>query len=126
MDGQHLGRWALGALVVAVVLWVAGLALAGGPAGPGPWGMGPGMMFWGWGPGVGWPAMALMMLGGLLFWIAVILGFVLLVRALLAPGGGAAAPTEPDALELARRRYARGEISREEFERIVADLRRSS
>jgi uncharacterized membrane protein len=36
--------------------------------------------------------------------------------------GGGASGREPDALEIARRRYARGEISKEQFEQLKRDL----
>jgi uncharacterized membrane protein len=42
-------------------------------------------------------------------------------------GGGSRAPRNPDAgeeaVDIARRRYAAGEITREEFEQILEDLR---
>jgi putative membrane protein len=59
---------------------------------------------WGW----------LWMLAGLLFWVGVVVLVVWGAAALFGRRGDAA---EPDALELLRRRYARGEISEAEFER---------
>lgn len=70
----------------------------------GGWGMGPGMMG---GYGFFW------MLMMLVFWVAVIAGIVFLVKWLAAPRGGAHAD---EAMETLRRRFASGEISREEFE----------
>lgn len=80
---------------------------------------GGGMMGWGgfggYGMGfVGWIFM-------LLFWGLIIVGLVLVVRWLWDQGrpgtGGADSP-----LEILKRRYARGEISKEEFDRMKQDL----
>ena len=123
MRNRTLGFWAIVALGAAVLLWVAGWAVAGTTAGPTPWGMGPGMMPWMGGPLLGGPAMLLMLVSMLLFWVAPVLGLVLLVRWLVEQTGGGRS-TGPDALEEARRRYARGEIDREAFERLRDDLLR--
>jgi putative membrane protein len=82
------------------------------------WGMGPGMM--GWGYGMGWFGMISMAL----FWIALIVGIVLLIRWLLgsARGRGSGHPAEDSPLEILKRRYARGEINKEEFEEKKKDL----
>lgn len=58
--------------------------------------------------GMGWLGMAAM----LLIWVGVIALVIWGLRGLF-PSGRAAA--EPDALEIVRRRYARGELSREEY-----------
>ena len=58
--------------------------------------------------GMGWLGMAAM----LLIWAGVIALVLWWLRGLF-PSGRAAA--EPDALEIVRRRYARGELSREEY-----------
>ncbi len=50
---------------------------------------------------------------GLIFWILVIIGLVLLIKYLWE---GSGARKEESALEILKRRYARGEISKEEFE----------
>jgi putative membrane protein len=75
------------------------------------WGMGPGM---GWGYGMGGFGNIVM----LAFWIAVIVGIIFLVRWLVISTGssGRSARTEDSALEILKRRYARGEINKEEFE----------
>lgn len=51
---------------------------------------------------------------GLIFWILVIIGLVLLIK-YLWEGGGVKREQE-SALEILKRRYARGDISKEEFE----------
>ncbi len=81
--------------------------------------MGPNMMY-GFGQ-IGWPVMGLMMLSMVLFWIAIILGIVWLVR-WIADQSVHRGPKDMDALEIIRRRYARGEINREEYERLREDL----
>jgi len=66
-------------------------------------------MFWWWGAGWGW-------VGGLLFsvfWIAVIVAAVLLLRQEMPHLERRYG--EPPALRVLEERYARGEISREEF-----------
>jgi putative membrane protein len=80
--------------------------------------MGPGMM--GWGYGMGWVGMILMAA----FWIAVIVGIVFLIRWLVisTAAGGRTAKIEDSALEILKRRYARGEVNKEEFEEKKKDL----
>ena len=67
----------------------------------------------GWGMMGGW-----MLLWSLLLLALVVLGIVLVVRALQSSGerGGDAAPPRPDALRILEERFARGEIDRQEFE----------
>ncbi|MCC6178473.1 MAG: SHOCT domain-containing protein [Chloroflexi bacterium] len=81
-------------------------------------------MMWGSGysNGPGWGLwMVLGWLSMVAFWGAVILGLVLLVRSLT----GKSTRTEDSALDILRRRYAVGEITREQFESMRADLERS-
>ncbi len=96
-------------------------------------------MMWWWGHdnhmgATGWVGMAFM----ILFWIAVVVGIVYLIRYLVArPGAdrwrerptewgerGAPGPGQgkSDALRILEERYARGEIDQEEFQRRKADL----
>jgi putative membrane protein len=107
----------LGALLV-VALGLS--ALTGGVMGPGMAGqgpVGPGMMRgpgWMWGFGMG--------LGGLVmlaFWGALIVGIVLLVRSMGAVGGPQSQGTPLDTL---KRRYAAGEITRDQYEQMRKDL----
>jgi|Deesub1362A_J573_1020465.scaffolds.fasta_scaffold24899_2 putative membrane protein len=88
--------------------------------GYGGWGMGPGMMGWGMGYGMGWLWAVLMVV----FWIAVIVGIVFLIRWLIL---STKTPSqhgrqEESALDILKKRYARGEIDKEEFEQRKKDL----
>ncbi len=59
----------------------------------------------------------------IVFWALVIVGVVLLVRWLLAASGrGASRAADEAPLEILKKRYARGEINQEEFERMKKDL----
>jgi putative membrane protein len=57
----------------------------------------------------------------LLFWGLVILGSIYLVK-MLTGGSGTSAPQET-AEDILRKRFARGELSREEFEKALQVLR---
>ena len=57
---------------------------------------------------------------GLIFWILVIIGLVLLIKYLWESGG--AKREQESALEILKKRYARGDISKEEFEEKKKDL----
>lgn len=75
------------------------------------------MMGWGWGwdmPGWGghWMGGVFM----LVFWVLVILGVAFLVRSLSSRGGAGGTAQEESPLEILKRRYARGEIDKVEFE----------
>jgi putative membrane protein len=73
---------------------------------------------WGWHPMWG-PWGIVMMLMMLVFWGAVLVGVVLVIRWLVRQGQG----VRPDAaLDILRQRYARGEINRDEFEAKKRDL----
>ena len=61
----------------------------------------------------------------LLFWLLVVVSIVvLIVWAVRRSTGQSSGPShhEPDALEIARRRYAKGEITKEQFEQFRQDL----
>ncbi len=81
-----------------------------------PWGM---HMMWGsWGIG--------MMIMMFIFWAVVIVGIVFLIRWLVTagtpeqrPGTG---PGTESALDILKRRYARGEINKQEFEEMRREL----
>jgi putative membrane protein len=59
-----------------------------------------------------------------IYWIAIAVGIVFLVRYLVRHGRSLAG--EDSALEILRRRYAKGEISKEEYEERRIDLSQSS
>lgn len=81
------------------------------------WNMGPGMMG-GW--GIGWLSMIFM----LVFWALVIIGLIFLIKWLIqtARSGKDLIPDGSRALDILKERYARGEISKEEFEEKKNDL----
>lgn len=57
----------------------------------------------------------------ILFWVGIAVLLVWAVRALM-PSRVSTIDREPSALEILQRRYARGEIGREEFEKVRKDL----
>lgn len=80
---------------------------------------------WGWNPmgyGSGWMGMGM----GIAFWILIIVGIVVLVRWLMISSrGGSSAPGASSggrALDILKERYAKGEISKQEFEDMKRDL----
>jgi putative membrane protein len=84
-------------------------------------------MMWGdWGYG-GW-TMGFGMLFMLLFWAVLVIGTVALIRWMLrSPGTGAGTGPgrigdERPGVAILKERYARGELSRDEFERMKRDL----
>lgn len=76
------------------------------------WGMGPGMM-----GGFGF-------LFVIIFWVLIVILIVLLIRRLISssPTRTAGSSPEDSALEILKKRYARGEIDKEEFEAKKKDL----
>lgn len=71
-----------------------------------------------WGMGYGFFGWLIM----LLFWVAIITGIVLLVRWLIDQGKLKGRQTEESALDILKKRYARGEIDREQFENMKREL----
>ncbi len=76
------------------------------------WGLGYG----GWGSWMGWVGPALMVA----VWALIITGSVFLIRSLVRHGQGWR--HEDSALEILKRRYAQGEVSKEEYEEKRKDL----
>ena len=83
-----------------------------------------------WGHGFGWGWMIFGSLIMLLFWGGLIALIVLAIRAFTNPSsqgraqGGASSPSRNDALNILKERYARGEITKAEYEEMLEDLRR--
>lgn len=97
---------------IAGIFSAASLSWAHGPEG----GYGPGMM-WGYGMGWFWP---LLMVA---FWVAIIFGIIFLIRRVMVSTDKRRVSTpEETAEEILKKRYARGEISKEEFESIKKDI----
>ncbi len=57
-----------------------------------------------------------------IFWIAVIVGIIFLVKWIVEQGRQSAPSTDSNPLDILKRRYARGEIDKEEYERKKKDL----
>ncbi|MCL5960332.1 MAG: SHOCT domain-containing protein [Chloroflexi bacterium] len=108
--------------VLLPTLW--GGAMMGG-FGPGMMGgYGPGMMGgYGWGQGWGWGGTA-GVISTIIFWILIIGGVVLLVKWLASSARTGDSPfrTGESALDILKRRYASGEITKAEFEQTKQDL----
>ncbi len=66
-----------------------------------------------------------MMIFMMLFWIvliaALVVGIIFLIR-YLAPGQIMGEKTKDEAMQIAKNRYAHGEISKEEFDQLKKDL----
>jgi len=74
------------------------------------------MHYWGWGFGWWFGGMIMMVL----FWIVVVVGIVALIKLLFSRSPGKR--SSQSALEILRKRYARGEITKEEFENMKKDI----
>ncbi|MDP2659435.1 MAG: SHOCT domain-containing protein [Dehalococcoidia bacterium] len=99
----------LGVLFLFPVLMMAGMFPFGG-------------MMGGWaGPGFA-GSWGLRWLFPLVFWGAIITGIVFLVRAAVQGNGKAQSQRGEAVLDILKKRYARGEITREEFETMKRDL----
>ena len=122
-------RTAIGAGILLVAFGVLGLAAGrGAPAALAQAGMpatgmsgggmmgGPGMM------GGGGMMMAAGWITMLLFWALVIVGIVALVRWIGAQGAPSPRGSAGTALEILKRRYASGEITKEQYESMKRDI----
>jgi len=76
----------------------------------GPWGFGAGTFF----------LIPIFMI--IAFWVVVIIGIVYFVKWIIAAGKRHETKSEDTAIDILKKRYARGEISKEEFERIRQDI----
>lgn len=75
-------------------------------------------MMWSGFEGMGWGWIGLGMLHMLLFWVLVILGIVALARWLAS----ASRSQRSRPIDILKERYARGELTREEFERMKQEI----
>jgi putative membrane protein len=57
-----------------------------------------------------------------IIWIIIIIAIILFVRSYFSPARGEGELTKESALDVLKKRYARGEISKEEFEEKKRDL----
>jgi putative membrane protein len=74
---------------------------------------------WGFGAGTFFLIPIFLMIA---FWIVVIIGIVYFVKWVISMGKGHETKSEETALDILKKRYAKGEISKEEFERIKQDI----
>ena len=68
---------------------------------------------WGMGFGSGWFSM-------IIFWVLLILGIVYIVK--MIAGSPKKGDKEEAAIDILKKRYAKGEISKEEFDKIKDDI----
>lgn len=102
-------------IIVIVVLALSLLPMMFGWGMMGGGMMGPGRGGWGIGWGFGW-------IFGLLFMVALVAGIVWLVSTIANSGTSPSTRQEESALDLLKKRYARGEINKQEFEEKKKDL----
>ena len=108
-------RWSFAMLFLSCILISPALAQADRY---GNWHMGRWMMD-GW--GMGWFGMIFM----IIFWGLIIIGIVLLIRWLIqttGSRGSSGVSTGSKAMDILEERYARGEITRDEFESMKRDI----
>ncbi len=109
-------------LVILGLIALSGPFMMGGMMGPRmmrPAAVGDG----GWHSGMLWGLGGLTMLA---FWGLLIVGVVLLVRFLNRSDARPPDATSASAVEIVRRRYAAGEMTREQYEQMLQDLREDS
>ena len=75
-----------------------------------------------YGYGFGWGSMAAGWIMMLVFWALVVVGIVALVRAATNWGASSASNSGSTPLEILKRRYAAGELTKAQFEEMKKDL----
>lgn len=68
---------------------------------------------WGWGMGFGWVFM-------MVLWVLVILGIIYVIKVIA--GGTGKEKGEETPVDILKKRYAKGEIGKEEYDRMKNDL----
>lgn len=76
-------------------------------------------MMWNGFDGMGWGWIGLGMVHMALFWILVVLGIIVLVRWL---GYGSAPHADKRAVDILKERYAKGDLTREQFDQMKRDV----
>ena len=71
-----------------------------------------------------WPNMGSMGWWMVLWWLVAIVVLVLVVRLVTGSRGGPGSRADESPEQILKRRYAKGEIDREEYQRRLEDLRR--
>jgi len=116
MSSRDLGIVALVVVGILILLpLLGGMSMMGGR-----YMMGPGMMGGGWSAGRwGWGGMHL--LGGF-FRLLVLVGVVLLITSALRRQGAISPGTAEAPLDILKRRLAKGEITREQYDELKKEL----
>lgn len=79
-------------------------------------------MMWNGFDGMGWGWIGLGMVHMLLFWVLVILGIAALLRWLGSGSSGSSSEMPPRAIDILKARYAKGELTREQFEQMKREI----
>ncbi|HBP01003.1 MAG TPA: electron transporter RnfE [Candidatus Moranbacteria bacterium] len=73
--------------------------------------------------GGGWPSFIASLICTILLWLLIIWGIIMLVRWLIMNSkNGTIKGKDSSAMRILKERYAKGEISRDEFEKMKKDL----
>ena len=104
-------------MIISFLMFLSFVIFASAYGSNGGYGMGPGMMNWGY--GMGWFGPIFMIIVPITF----IVGIIFLVRWLIVSTDKSRGISSGEsALDILKKRYARGEIQKEEFEQKKKDL----